>query len=170
MLQVSEIPGGLLLAVPTWIGIATVLLGIALIAAVVLAATPRGREFAARSPLLARIPLAPWVPVAKVGIVSLVVAVLGGAMLIHAGVRFLFTSTTFEPRGAIVNGLTGEEGRVAWSQVRRLEVEELALGRGRANYLVLYTRTGDYLPVDISGLAAEDLVRLQRFAAERLKR
>ena len=170
MLQVSEIPGGLVLAVPLWIGIATILLGIGLVVAALLAATPWGRDLAARNPLLARLPLAPWVPVAKIGIVSIVVAGIGGPFLIHAGVRFIFSSTVFEPRGVIVTGLTGEEDRVGWGQVRRFQVEELALGRGRADYLVLYTQSGDYLPVGVSGLAAEDMVRLQRFITERIKR
>ena len=170
MLQVTEIPAGLVLAVPLWLGVATLLLGIALVAAAALAATPKGRELAARVPFLANFPMAPWVPVAKMRVVSLVVAALGGLWLAQAGVRFATTSTVFEPRGVIVSGLLGEEDRVAWSQVRRFEVEELALGRGRALYLVLYLQGGDYLPVGISGLAAEDSVRLQRFAAERLKR
>jgi hypothetical protein len=170
MLQVSEIPGGLVLAVPLWISIATLLLGFALVAAAVLAATPKGRDLAARLPFLSRMPMAPWVPVAKVRMVSLAVAALGGLFLVQTGVRFLFTSTTFEPRGVIVSGLTGEEDRLAWSQVRRFEIEELALSRGRANYLVLYTQAGDYLPVGISGLAADDSIRLQRFTAERIKR
>jgi hypothetical protein len=170
MLQVSEIPGGLVLAVPLWLGIATLLLGLALVAAAVLAATPKGRELAARVPFLARFPLAPWVPVAKMRVVSLGVAALGGLWLIYAGVRFATTSIVFEPRGVIVSGLVGEEDRVAWSQVRGFEVEELALKRGRALYLVLQLKNGDYLPVGVSGLAAEDSVRLQRFVAERLKR
>jgi hypothetical protein len=170
MLQVSEIPGGLVLAVPLWIGIATLLLGAGLVAAAALAATPKGRELAASWPILARLPMAPWVPMAKLRVVSLAVAAIGGLFLLHAGVRFLFTSTVFEKRGVIVRGLGGEEDRLAWSQVRRFEVEELALGRGRANYLVLYMQSGDYLPVGISGLAAEDSVRLQRFTAERIKR
>lgn len=170
MLQVSDIPGGLVLAVPLWIGLATLLLGVGLVIAAALAATPKGRELAASLPLLARIPMAPWVPMAKLRVVSLAVAAVGGIWLAHTGVRFLFTSTVFEPRGVIMSGLTGEEDRLPWSQVRRFEIEELALGRGRANYLVLYTQSGDYLPVGISGLAAEDSVRLQRFTAERIKR
>ena len=122
------------------------------------------------SPALQRIPMAPWVPVAKLGMVSLAVALMGGFFLVYAGARFLATSTVFEPRGVIVNGLLGEEDRVVWSQVRRHEVEELALGRGRASYLVLYLQNGDYVPVGISGLPAEDALRLQRFATERIKR
>jgi hypothetical protein len=170
MLQVSETSGGLLLAVPMWIGIATVLLGLGLVAAAVLAATPKGREFAARIPFLARVPMAPWVPLAKLRWGTLGIAAAGGLFLVHAGVGFLFTSTVFEPRGVIVNGVLGEEDRLAWSQVRRQEIEELALGRGRASYLVLYTRSGEYLPVGISGLPAEDSVRLQKFVSERIKR
>ena len=170
MLQVSEIPGGLLLAVPVWIGIATVLLGVGLVIAVALSATPKGRELATRWPILQRIPMAPWVPVAKLRIVSSVVAAAGGLFLAYTGVHFLFTSTVFEQRGVIVNGLFGEEDRMAWGSVRKHEVEELALGRGRANYLVLYAKNGDYLPIGISGLAPEDSVRLQKFTAERLRR
>ena len=170
MLQVSEIPGGLLLAVPTWIGLATALLGLALVAAVALSATSKGREIAARFPILARIPMAPWVPVAKMRMATAVVAAAGGLFLLYTGTRFLFTSTVFEPRGVIVNGLFGEEDRLAWSQVRRHEVEELALRRGRAPYLVLYGQNGDYLPIGLSGLAPEDSVRLQKFTAERIKR
>lgn len=170
MLQVSDIPGGLVLAVPLWLGIATLLLGLALVVAAALAATPMGRALAARVPFLANLPMAPWLPVAKMRVVSLVVAALGGLWLIQAGVGFATTSTVFEPRGVIVSGLLGEEDRVAWSQVRKFEVEELALGRGRALYLVLYLQNGDYLPVGISGLAPEDSVRLQRFTTERLKR
>ena len=170
MLQVSEIPGGLLLAVPMWIGIATVLLGLGLVVAVALSATPKGRELAARFPVLQRIPMAPWVPVAKLRIVSAIVAAAGGLFLVYTGARFLLTSTVFEQRGVIVNGLFGEEDRLAWGSVRKHEVEELALARGRANYLVLYTKSGDYLPIGISGLAPEDSVRLQKFTAERIKR
>jgi hypothetical protein len=170
MLQVSEIPEGLVLAVPIWIGLATVLLGLGLVVATALAATPAGRALAARSPLLARMPMAPWVPVAKMRLATLAVAAIGGLWLVYTGVRFLTTSTTFERRGVIVTGLTGEEDRLAWSQVRRFEIEELALSRGRANYLVLYNLNGDYVPVGISGLPAEDSLRLQRFAAERIKR
>jgi hypothetical protein len=170
MLQVADIPGGLVLAVPIWIGVATLLLGLALVAAAALAATTKGRDLAARVPFLANFPMAPWVPVAKMRVLTLVVAALGGLWLVYAGVRFLTTSTVFEPRGAIVSGLFGEEDRVAWSQVRRFEVEELALNRGRALYLVLYMQNGDYLPVGISGLAAEDSVRLQAFVRERIKR
>lgn len=169
MLQVSDIPGGLLLAVPTWIGIATVLLGFGLLVAVGLSATSKGRELASKWPILQRIPMAPWLPVAKLRIVSSLVAAAGGLFLIFAGAEFLFTSTVFESRGVIVNGMRGEEDRMAWGSVRRHEVEELALGRGRASYLVLYAKNGDYLPIGISGLAPEDSVRLQKFAAERIK-
>lgn len=170
MLQVAEIPGGLLLAVPMWIGIATLLLGVGLVVAVALSATSKGREIVARSPLLQRIPMAPWVPVAKLRIVSSAVAVAGGLFLVYSGIQFLFTSTVFEPRGVIMNGVFGEEDRMAWGSVTRQEVEELALGRGRANYLVLYAKSGDYLPIGISGLAPEDSVRLQKFTAERIRR
>jgi hypothetical protein len=103
-------------------------------------------------------------------LMTLGIAAIGGLWLVYTGVRFLTTSTMFERRGVIVTGLAGEEDRVAWSQVRRFEIEELALSRGRANYLVLYMLNGDYLPVGISGLPAEDSVRLQRFTAERIKR
>jgi hypothetical protein len=170
MLQVSEIPGGLLLAVPAWLGIATVLLGLGLVVVVLLSATPKGRSLAAKLPLLARIPMAPWLPVAKIHMVSAVVAAVGGVFLVYTGLQFLFGSTVFEQRGVIVNGLFGEVERLAWGQVRRQEIEELALGRGRSSYLVLYTKGGDYLPIGISGLAAEESARLQKFTAERLRR
>ena len=170
MLQVSEIPGGLLVAVPAWIAIATILLGVGLVVAVSLSATSKGRELASKWPILQRIPMAPWVPVAKLRIVSSIVAAAGGAFLIHAGVEFLYASTVLEPRGVIVNGILGEEDRMAWGSVRRYEVEELALGRGSANYLVRYARNGNYLPIGISGLAPEDSVRLQKFVADSIRR
>ena len=50
------------------------------------------------------------------------------------------------------------------------EVRSWPLGGHFANYLVLYAKNGDYLPIGISGLAPEDSVRLQKFTAERLKR
>src|SRR5688572_9549061 len=109
MLEVSQTPAGLVLDVPSWIGIAILLLGLGLVVAVALAATPKGRALVARWPALERIPMAPWVPLAKMRMVSLLVAVAGGLLLVHAGTRFLTTSTLFEQRGVIVNGLMGEE-------------------------------------------------------------
>jgi len=158
LLQVSETPTGMLLAAPVWFALLAILLGIALIAFPALARTEKGRALAAR------------VPFVQVRIATAVLAVLAGLAVIYAGIGMLLTSALFEPRGVIVSGTFGEVDRVAWSQVQRFEVEELALGRGRATYLVLYLRSGGYTPIGISGLPAEDAVRLQNFVKERVKR
>jgi len=158
LLQVSEAPAGMLLAAPTWFALLTILLGIALIAFPALARTEKGKSLAAR------------VPFVQVRIATAVLAILAGLAVIYAGIGMLLTSALFEPRGVIVGGTFGEVDRVVWSQVQRFEVEELALGRGRANYLVLYLRNGDYVPIGISGLPPEDAVRLQQFVKARVKR
>ena len=158
LLRVSETPSGMLLEAPLWFALLTILLGIALLAFPALARTEKGKALAAR------------VPFVQVRIATAVLAVLAGLGVIYAGIGMLLTSALFEPRGVVVSGTFGEVDRVAWSQVQRFEIEELALGRGRANYLVLYLRSGDYVPIGISGLDADDSVRLQKFVRERVKR
>jgi len=158
VLQVTKTPTGLLLAAPTWLGILFLLMGIGLIAAVVLARTPRGQALAAR------------VPFVQVRIATAVLAVIAALYVFYAGIAMLLASALFEQRGVIVSSTFGEVDRVAWSQVQRFEIEELALGRGRALYLILYLRNGDYVPIGVSGLAAEDSLRLQAFVKERIKR
>src|SRR5687768_3429950 len=148
----------MLLEAPLWFALLTVLLGVALVAFPALARTEKGKALAAR------------VPFVQVRVATAVLAVLAGLAVIYAGIGMLLSSALFEPRGVIVSGTFGEVDRVAWSQVQRFEIEELALGRGRANYLVLYLRSGDYVPIGISGLDADDSVRLQKFVRERVKR
>lgn len=158
LLQVSETPAGMLLAAPLWLALVTILLGLALIAFPLLARTEKGKALAAR------------IPFVQVRVATAVLAVLAGLGVIYAGIGMLFTSALFEPRGVIVSGTFGEVDRVVWSQVHRFEVEELALSRGRATYLVLYLRSGDYVPIGVSGLDPADSVRLQKFVRERVKR
>lgn len=170
MLNVTETPDGLLLAAPSWVGLLAILLGLALLATVVVSATPLGKSLVARLPFLASLPIAPWFPVAKVRLVTALAALVTGLVLLYASLDLLRASASFERRGIVVNGAFGEEARLVWSQVRRQEIEELARGRGRANYLVLYLQNGDYVPIGISGLPAVDAVRLQHFVRERIKR
>ena len=158
MLHVTQTPAGLLLAAPTWLGILFLLMGAGLIAAVALSRTPRGKALAAR------------VPFVQVRVATAVLAVIAAAYVIYAGIAMLLASALFEPRGVIVSSTFGEVDRVAWSQVQRFEIEELARGRGRALYLILYLKSGDYVPVGISGLDAEDSLKLQAFVKERIKR
>lgn len=158
LLQVSDTPAGMLLAAPLWFAALTILLGVALIAFPALARTARGKALAAR------------IPFVQVRVATAALAVLAGLGVIYAGIGMMLTSALFEPRGVIVSGTFGEVDRVAWSQVRGFEVEELALGRGRAIYLVLYLRSGDYVPIGVSGLDPEDSIRLQKFVRERVKR
>lgn len=158
MLHVTKTPTGLVLSAPAWLGILFLLMGIGLIAAVAFSRTPRGRALAAR------------VPFVQVRIATAVLAVIAAAYVFYAGIAVLLASALFEPRGVIVTGTFGEVDRVAWSQVRRFEIEELARGRGRALYLILYLENGDYVPIGVSGLDAEDSLRLQAFVKERIKR
>jgi hypothetical protein len=158
MLSVTQTSTGLLLAAPTWLGILFLLMGVGLIVVVVLARTPRGQALAAR------------VPFVQVRIATAVLAVIAAAYVFYAGVALLLASALFEQRGVIVSSTFGEVDRVAWSQVQRFEIEELARGRGRALYLILYLRNGDYVPIGVSGLDAEGSLRLQNFVKERIKR
>ena len=85
---------GLVIQVPTWIGIVLVVAAIAVAAGALVRKPPR-----------------PW----------RLLSFLATIALLYAGWYSLATVTTFEPRGFIVETMRGEEERVGWLQVRGVD-------------------------------------------------
>ena len=85
---------GLVIQVPTWIGILLIVAAIAVAAGALVRKPPR-----------------PW----------RLLSFLAAIALLYAGWYSIATVTTFEPRGFVVETMRGEEERIGWLQVRGVD-------------------------------------------------
>jgi len=134
----------LVIQAPTWIGVALVILGIALVAAAFI-----------------RKPKRPW----RLG------ACLATLVLLYMGWYLLNTSATFESRGFIVDGMLGEEERQPWSRVSGVDTG-VPFGSKNADpvHLIIQLRNSTEVAIDTTGLDAADKARVVAFIKSKLTR
>lgn len=131
---------------PVWLGLACIVLAIALGVVVFVLRRPRPVRLA---------------------------ALLGSFVLIYAGWWSLRTTTTFEMRGFYVESMRGEEERIGWSQVSGVEGAGAPPAKGakpgNADELTILLRSGGEVAVDLAGLADHEKAKVVAFVRARLK-
>lgn len=147
MFTISETPAGLTVYTPIWIGLLALAAALALGAYVGLRAKAKAK-------------------------LNVKIAAAGTAVpiLLWIGWSVLSTSATLQRVGVIVDGPFGEEIRAPWSLVRSYETDERASLHGKATFFVLQIEGGDEVAIPLSGLSAEETVKVIDFVKARTRR
>jgi hypothetical protein len=144
MRTVTEVDGALVVtAGPPWLGVLLIVLGIVLLVGLFIRKLPRR--------------------VARLG------ALFGTILLVVAGWFQTSSKTTLEPRGFYVESIYGEEQRVGWSRIRQIAPAEKGV-KYDPDELVLQTRTGSEVAIDLWGLAPEERARVTAFVKKALSK
>jgi len=140
LMKVSETAQGLALGYPLWLGLLVLVMGIALGAYL-------GRT--------------QWNTKKHAG------PAVAAALLVCAGVYWLTYRVTLTADGARAYVFLYRDDRVDWRQVAGVTIEERKT-RGTTTYLVLQTRDGAQIDINVSGLSATDEHRVKSYIAARV--
>ncbi|HYC35015.1 MAG TPA: hypothetical protein VEC19_01230 [Usitatibacter sp.] len=140
MRALSEGDGSLVIAGPTWLGLAFIAIAVVLTILVLVLQRPR--------------------PV-RLG------SFLGAIILLVAGWHLIGNKTTLEPRGYYVESIYGEEERRGWLQVRQIVSGG---PNTDPDHLVLQLRNSSEATIDLSGLGPAERARVVAFVKKQLTR